>query len=83
MRQYLLLTAVSQPKWSRKEKKMKKFILNEFIFPGLILMLLFGAFHISAQTTASTVISSDGESEHSAGIVGLRNVKFPAYRTGR
>lgn len=81
MRQYSLLTAVSQPKWSRKEKKMKRSILKEFIFPSLFLVLLFGAVHVSAQTIPSTVKSPDVASEQSAGIVGLWNVKFVSVGT--
>ncbi len=60
---------------------MKKSILKEFIFPSLFLVLLFGAVHVSAQTISFTGISSDGESEHSAGIVGLWDVKFVSVGT--
>ncbi len=60
---------------------MKKSILKEFIFPGLILVLLFGAVHVSAQTIPSTVKSLDVASEQSAGIVGLWDVKFVSVGT--
>ena len=60
---------------------MKKSILKEFIFPSLFLVLLFGAVHVSAQTISFTGISSDGESEHSTGIVGLWDVKFVSVGT--
>lgn len=83
MRQYLLLTVVSQPKWSCKEEKMNRSIIKikEFIFPSLFLALLFGTISVSAQTIPSTVKSADAASEQSAGIVGLWDVKFVSAGT--
>ena len=60
---------------------MKRFIVKEFIFPGLFLALMFGAIHVSAQTTLSAVKSADVASEQSAGIVGLWDVKFVSVGT--